>query len=251
MILGRPLIRLDQTGSTMDLASQLANHGAKVGTTVLAGHQTAGRGRAGRTWATAPDTSILMSFIAHTRRRHHELGALSLLLGLAVSKTVDRYTGMASAIKWPNDVLVGGRKIAGILPVSRALPDRDDLCLIIGIGLNVNAGASQLPETGTSMAMISATSHSFDDVLAALLDNLAMVMDRFDTGDAGELWHEANLRLAFRGERVRIEDAGRIIDGVLRGITPAGLLELELESGRILTVASGDLTRGPVTITEP
>lgn len=248
MIVGRPLIRLAEIGSTMDLASQLADRGATAGTTVLAGHQTAGRGRAGRSWATAPDSSILMSFIAHTRRERQDLGALSLLLGLAVSRTVDHLTGATSSIKWPNDVLVRGRKIAGILPVSRALPHRDDLCLIVGLGLNVNADASQLPGTATSTAMVSARSHSFGDVLAVLLGNLTMVMDRFDTGDTGELWHEVDVRLAFRGEVVRIEDGPRIYDGILRGVSISGQLQLELASGGSMAVAAGDLTRGPVPI---
>lgn len=248
MIVARPLIRLAETGSTMELASRLAAEGATTGTAVLAGHQTAGRGRAGRKWATVPDSSILLSFVAHTRRHRRELGALSLLLGLAVSQTVDRCTGATSAIKWPNDVLVGGRKIAGILVVSKALPRRDDLCLIAGIGLNVYDPASQLPETATSIATVAAMSPSFDVVLSTLLENLTVVMDRFETGDTGELWREIGHRLAFLGEMVRIEDGPRTHEGILRGVSDSGLLKLELPSGEIVTVAAGDVTRGPVTI---
>ena len=246
MIVGRPLIRLTETGSTMDLASRLADAGATSGTTVLAGHQTAGRGRAGRVWTTAPDTSILMSFVAHTRRPRHELGALSLLLGLAVSQTVDHRTGATSAIKWPNDVLVGGRKIAGILVLSKALHHRDVLCLIAGIGLNVYDPSSQLPDTATSITTMAATPPSFDVVLSTLLRNLTVVVDRFETGDTGELWREIGDRLAYRGEMVRLEDGPRTCEGIMKGVSRAGLLELQLPSGEIISVAAGDLTRGPV-----
>jgi len=246
MIVGCPLIRLSETGSTMELASRLAAEGATSGTVVLAGHQTAGRGRAGRTWATEPDTSILLSFVAHTRRPRDELGALSLLLGLAVSRTVDHCTGATSAIKWPNDVLVGGRKIAGILAVSKGLAHREDLCLIAGIGLNVNDRTADLPDTGTSLAIVTGATHALEDILNVLLSNLTVVVDQFETGETGELWPEIGHRLAFRGETVRIEDGPRTCEGILQGASDGGLLELQLPSGEIISVAAGDLTRGPV-----
>lgn len=248
MIVGRPLIRLSETGSTMELASRLAVEGATSGTAVLAAYQTAGRGRAGRRWATEPNSSILMSFVAHTCRQRREFGTLSLLLGLAVSRTVDHCTGARSAIKWPNDVLVQGRKIAGILVVSKALPHRDDLCLIAGVGLNVYDPASRLAETATSVAMVSATPKSFDDVFSTLLGNLTNVMGRFEAGDTGELWLEIEARLAFRGKTVRVQDGLRTHDGILKGVSDGGLLELRLPSGAMITVAAGDLTRGPVTM---
>lgn len=248
MIVGRPLIRLAETASTMDLASRLANEGALSGTAVLAGHQTAGRGRAGRTWATAPGSSILMSFVAHTHRQRDELGPLSLLLGLAVSRTVDHCTGARSTLKWPNDVLVEGRKVAGILVVSKVLRDRDDRCLIAGIGLNVNGDRTQLPDTATSLAMVAGTHPSFDDVLSTLLGNLTIVMECFGAGDIGALWEEVGLRLAFRNEAVRIEDGARTYEGRLQGVTDGGLLKLELPTGPVIAVAAGDLMRGPMLL---
>lgn len=232
----------------MDLASELASQGASSGTTVLAGHQTAGRGRADRTWATAPGSAILMSFLAHTQRRQRDLGPLSLLLGLAVSRTVDDCTGARSTIKWPNDVLVEGRKIAGILVVSKVLHHREDLCLIAGIGLNVNDDRTQLPVMATSIAIVAASHQSFDDVLTTLLGNLTTILECFEAGDIGALWQDVGLRLAFRNEAVRIEDGARMYLGRLHGVTDGGLLELELASGGIITVAAGDLARGPVTI---
>lgn len=232
----------------MDLASRLAADGAMPGTTVLAGHQTGGRGRAGRTWATSANMSILMSFVTHTLRQRHEIGALSLLLALAVSRTVDRYAGGVSAIKWPNDVLVDGLKIAGVLAMSTSLPNRDELCLIIGIGLNVNDIASSLPPTATSLADASHALHSLDDVFGTLASNLTDVTERFESGDIEEPWRHVADRLAYRGEPVRVEDGPRTHEGVLHGVAPDGLLELQLPSGAIVEVAAGDLTRGPVAM---
>ncbi len=248
MIVGRPLIRVDEVTSTMDLAVRLATSGATSGTTVLAGHQTAGRGRAGRRWETVPRSSILMSFVAHTQRPHNVLGALSLLLGLAVADTVDTFTGEMAMIKWPNDVLVEGRKIAGILVVTKASPGERTLCLICGIGLNVNDGPSRLPDTATSLAIASGKTHALDDVLSALLDNLTNTMNRFEARDTDESWRHVEARLAFRGEMVRVEDGHRTHQGILRGVSSAGLLELDLSSGEKVTLAAGDLTRGPVAV---
>ncbi len=248
MIVGRPLIRLMETGSTMDLASRLAVEGATPGTTVLAGLQTAGRGRAGRTWTTAPNASILMSFVAHTQWRRHEIGQLSLLLGLAVARTVDRHTGAVSAIKWPNDVLADGRKIAGVLATSTSLPDRNDLSLVVGVGLNVNDTASSLPATATSLAETSHASHAIDDVFTTLTGNLTDVMECFERSELDGPWREVVDRLAYRGELVRVQDGSRRHEGVLQGVSEGGLLVLRLESGETVDIAAGDLSRGPVTV---
>jgi len=149
-------------------------------------------------------------------------------------------------IKWPNDVLVEGRKIAGILVVTKASPGERTLCLICGIGLNVNDGPSRLPDTATSLAIASGKTHALDDVLSALLDNLTNTMNRFEARDTDELWRHVELRLAFRGEMVRVEDGHRTHRGILRGVTSAGLLTLQLPSEETVSVAAGDLTRGPV-----
>ncbi len=248
MIVGRPLISVDEVTSTMDLAVRLATTGATSGTTVLAGHQTAGRGRAGRRWETVPRSSILMSFVAHTQRPHNVLGALSLLLGLAVAETVDDFTGEIATIKWPNDLLILGRKIAGILVVSKTSPADRSLVLICGIGLNVNTEASALPETGTSISLASGVPCGVGDVLPTLLDILTTTMNRFEQGDTDELWRRVEARLAFRGEMVSVQDGPRTHRGTLQGVSSTGLLELELSSGEEVTLAAGDLTRGPVAV---
>jgi len=245
MQVGRPRIRVDTIPSTMDLALALAEAGATTGTVVQAGHQSAGRGRAGRSWDAPPWSSLLLSFTWQTHRPRAGLGIVSPLLGLAVAQTVEGFTGIATTVKWPNDVLVEGRKIAGILVVNRVLPDRPGTCLVAGIGLNVNSLPADLPETGTSLRVVLGESVRLDAVRDALLDRLSDVMTVLETGREAGLMPGIDDRLAFRGERVTVSDGPRRIDGVLRGLDPGGALVLECDTGDEVAIVAGELTRGP------
>jgi BirA family transcriptional regulator, biotin operon repressor / biotin---[acetyl-CoA-carboxylase] ligase len=245
MTIGRPLIRVAETTSTMDLAMQFALRGASSGTVVLAGHQTSGRGRSGRAWDAPPWSSLLLSIISHSARDPRSLGLLSLLLGVAVADTVHAMTGQAPSIKWPNDVLVNGRKIAGILVLNKALPGLNGPCLITGIGLNVNTSASDLPETGTSLAIETGHAPGLDDVLGILLANLSEIVDRFERDDTAQLMARVNHLLAYRGELVFVEDGARVLEGRIQGVDFLGALILETTAGETLRVVAGELTRGP------
>lgn len=245
MIVGRPLIRVTETTSTMDLASRLAELGAPPGTAVLAGHQTAGRGRSRRIWTAAPWSSILLSIIVDTGRDRSRLGPLSLLVGLAVAETVDAFTGACAAIKWPNDVLVNGDKVAGILIVNRVIPDRPGSCLVTGIGLNVNSALGDLPDGATSLAGVSGQAHALDLVLHDLCERLTATFGQFEREHIADLLERIDARLAFRGEPVRIQDGPRRYDGLLRGVSAEGALLLEPRQGDMRAVVAGELTRGP------
>jgi BirA family biotin operon repressor/biotin-[acetyl-CoA-carboxylase] ligase len=245
MELGRPRICVATTTSTMDLALRLAADGATTGTVVQAGHQTAGRGRAGRVWEAPPWSSLLISLIWHTNRARTGTGILAPLIGLAVAETVEALTGFAATVKWPNDVQVNGLKIAGILVVSRTLPGRGDTCLVAGIGLNVNNAASDLPATATSIGLVNGERVYLNDVREILLDRLEAVMAAFETGEEARLLPELDTRLAFRNEQVTIEDGPRRITGHVRGLAPDGALILEQANGACVIVVAGELTRGP------
>lgn len=244
-VIGRPLIRVDETTSTMDLAAALARHGATHGTAVLAGHQATGRGRSGRIWSAPPGSSLLLSFIADTTRDRASLGLFSLLLGLAVAETVDEFLDERTSIKWPNDVLVDGRKIAGILVVNKVIPGRPGSCLIAGIGLNVNIRHPALPEGATSIEERSGAAQRLDDVLAVLFENLTATVNLFEGNDVAELRERLDRRLACRGEPVQIVDGARVLEGILCGIAPDGALILDGANGERVSVVAGDVTRGP------
>jgi BirA family biotin operon repressor/biotin-[acetyl-CoA-carboxylase] ligase len=131
--LGRPRLHLRQTGSTNDRARALAAAGAPHGTLVTTGLQTAGRGRQGRTWTTPPDRALLMSLV---------LRAPDRLLPLAAAVAVAETAGPDAAIKWPNDVLLGGRKVAGILAEARP----QEGWAVLGMGINVALRPEDFPE---------------------------------------------------------------------------------------------------------
>ena len=142
-------------------------------------------------------------------------------------------------------MLVNGRKVAGILVLNKALPGWPGPGLITGIGLNVNTTASDLPETGTSLAIESGKEPRLDDVLGILLGNLSEIVDKFEQNITALPMARVNELLAYRGEFVRVEDGARVLEGRVQGVDSAGALILETATGDTIRVVAGELTRGP------
>jgi BirA family biotin operon repressor/biotin-[acetyl-CoA-carboxylase] ligase len=142
--LGQPLQAFQQVGSTMDLAHRLAKSGHPEGSLVWAARQTQGRGRLGRPWASPPG-GIYLSFILRPRRSAADIPQLALVTGLACAEAVRERTGLSPAIRWPNDLLLDERKVAGILVEAK------DRAVIIGVGVNLTTDPGQLPDTATSL----------------------------------------------------------------------------------------------------
>jgi BirA family transcriptional regulator, biotin operon repressor / biotin---[acetyl-CoA-carboxylase] ligase len=164
--LGLPRLHVRSIGSTNDRARELAAAGAPHGTLVTAGHQRAGRGRQGRTWIAPPGSALLMSVVVRDSPR-----LLPLVAGVAVAAAI----GPEAAIKWPNDVLVGGRKVAGILVEARP----QDGWAVVGVGVNVAVRPEDLPEdvrarAGTLGRTPADVEPLLEAVLAALEDRLAV-----------------------------------------------------------------------------
>lgn len=162
-LLGAPLVRgLDEVTSTLDIAHELAATGAPAGSVVVADRQTQGRGRSGRSWASEPGRGVWMTYVARPRTVEH-LGVVSIRVGLALSRRLDAYAADSIALKWPNDLFVGDRKLAGILAEARwrdAMPD----WMAVGIGVNV-----ALPSDVDTAASLTAGS-SRVHVLRACVD---------------------------------------------------------------------------------
>jgi BirA family biotin operon repressor/biotin-[acetyl-CoA-carboxylase] ligase len=143
---------LETAGSTNDEAIRLALLGAPEGTVVTADFQTAGRGRDGRGWVSPRGQNLLLSIVVRPRLKPSGAPVLTLLAAHAVQDTLASF-GIPSAVKKPNDVLVEGKKIAGILTESRSKGDALEWC-VVGVGLNVNAGKEDLPEEAVSLRML-------------------------------------------------------------------------------------------------
>jgi BirA family biotin operon repressor/biotin-[acetyl-CoA-carboxylase] ligase len=176
--LGPPIVRLGRVESTQAVAFALAADGAADGTVVVAESQEAGRGRRGRVWLDEPGASLLVSVILRPRLEPGRLPGLSLAAAVAVAEALTRTTGLKPRLKWPNDVLVDGRKIAGILLESRIQAEAGgngaSAAIVLGIGVNLlqRMFPADLAQRATSVWLASGRPVDRDSLLAALLDAL-------------------------------------------------------------------------------
>jgi BirA family transcriptional regulator, biotin operon repressor / biotin---[acetyl-CoA-carboxylase] ligase len=223
--LGAPRLHLRETTSTNDRARALAAAGAPHGTLVTAGAQSAGRGRQGRTWSAPPGRALLMSLVLRSPDR---------MLPLAAAVAVAEAVGERAAIKWPNDVLLGGRKVAGILAEAR--PQQG--WAVLGIGLNVAVRLEDLPEElHETAATMGLTPRDVERVLARLLAALERAL-ALDTPALLDAWRA---RDALKGREVSwASGAGRAA-----GIDGDGRLVVELAGGGRTTLEAGEVHLRP------
>jgi BirA family biotin operon repressor/biotin-[acetyl-CoA-carboxylase] ligase len=227
------VVTLDEVGSTMDEARVLARAGALPGTAVVADHQTAGRGRFGRGWVSPPGLGLHASWVVRPALPIDRWTLIPLLAGVAVAEAVRARTGVEATLKWPNDLLVGARKLGGIL-VEAEVPE----FLVVGLGINVShlELPEELRETATSLALEGAVRLDRADLFAATLAGFARAL-----ADVPEALARYQQLCATLGERVRIERVGaEPLEGVARDVDPSGALVLE-SAGERLRVASGDV----------
>lgn len=221
MTLGRPRLHLRATTSTNDRARELAARGAPHGTVVTAGVQTAGRGRQGRTWTAPPGSSLLLSLILRSFD-----GLLPLRAGLAVAELA----GPAARVKWPNDVLIDGRKIAGILAEARP----QEGWTVLGIGLNAALDVDALPpELRDTAATLGRAPGELDTVLGELLGGLASWL----AAPVDEVVAALRMRDALLDRRVAWNGG----DGVGAGIDGAGRLLVRRADGSETALEAGEV----------
>lgn len=236
--LGHERITLEACPSTNDVALVHARAGAAHGTIVTADTQTAGRGRLGRVWASPPDTNLYLSAIIRAPRTLAELAPLTLALGIGVVDAV-RAHGVAAALKWPNDVLVGERKLAGILCEACG-----DGCVVAGIGVNVNGRRADLPPEVAARATSIADERGAPIARAAfteeLLATLAPWIDRFLAGGVPAIAAAWEARLA-TALTLRVERAGGAVTGLALGLDRDGALRLRDAAGVIHRIHAGDV----------
>lgn len=243
MSLDWQIVRFRCVDSTMDVLDERARGGAAEGLVVVADVQIAGRGRAGRAWTSAPESSLLCSILLRPRLPADRLGPLPLVIGVAVAQAIESFVDARCELKWPNDVLIEERKIAGILLQSRLGGDGIDW-LNVGIGVNVSATGEQLPPGATSIAGAGGTADR-DALLPILLRRLdAGYRDWALSGGRPNL-DEWRRRASLLGELVTvIRDTGEL-RGIFLDVDADGRMQLRVQSGETIEVAQGDVTRGP------
>lgn len=228
------IIRLTEVSSTNDYAREIAEE-VPEGTVVVAKRQTSGRGRKGRKWA-SPEGGLWMTAILKPRSSPEHITKLVFVGALAVVDTLARY-GIPAEIKWPNDVLVGGKKIAGILTECKL-----NSFALLGIGLNVNNEIpEELKEQAISMAELVGKV-SIEEVLQALLRSISYWYSLFKNGMHEKILQAVRLKSSVIGRNVVIiEDGEVVLEGKAIGIDESGSLLID-RSGHIERVVYGDVS---------
>jgi len=241
-LIGRQVVVYPRIGSTNDEAKRLAEDGAPEGTLVVADEQTAGRGRLQRTWWAPAGTALLMSLILRPDLAPHQAQRLTMLCSLAICDAIAGTTGLVPAVKWPNDVLLRGRKVCGIL-TELGIEGPRLAYAVVGMGVNVNVdfgGAGELTHTATSLAQELGREVSRLELLRAILIN---VEERYARLRAGESPHaEWAARLATLGQRVIVTTPTEQLSGIAEGVDADGALLLRDENGVLRHILAGDVT---------
>ena len=240
--LGKKIIYEDTVGSTMDVAFRLGMEGAAEGTLVCAEGQTKGKGRLGRHWNSPKGKGIYMSIILRPSLPPTEVAQLTLLTAVAVCEAIQRVSGAAARIKWPNDILVENRKLAGILTELSAETDRVRF-VVVGVGVNVNTPLSVLPPQATSLKEETHRKVSRVELAQEILRGLEHwyeCLKKQGFAPVVERWKELSSTL---GKRVRLVDPGGEVEGEAVDLDKTGRLMIRNDAGLIVSKISGDVVQ--------
>jgi len=244
-VIGRDVQVFQQTNSTSDVAEKLARDGVKEGVVVFAEGQTKGRGRLGRKWLSPPGKGLWFSVLLRPSLRPQEVTQLTIAAATALWRAIHEQTGLVPEIKWPNDLLLRGRKVAGILTELSAELDRVKH-IILGIGVNVNMGANEFPaelrKLATSLKIESGKTVSRAELAAAMMRELDRDYGRVSGGQFAEVadeWEEHGTTL---GRQVVIASGDRRLRGRAEALGEDGALLLRTEHGLLERVIGGDVT---------
>ena len=248
---GREIVVLAETDSTNDVAARAGAGGAAEGWTVFVETQRAGRGRQGRRWSSERGLGLWFSILLRPRVPPERWSGLALLAALAVVEAAEAEAGVAAQIKWPNDVLVQGRKVSGILIEAHSAATRAEgsAYAIVGIGINVAHRDADFPEAlrerAGSLAQAADRPVERAALAAAVLGRLETLYQLWLT-DPAAIAHACSSRCHLRGQRVRAADDPQL-EGVVEGFDAQGRLLLRRcpEMTEILTVASGEIVLLP------
>jgi len=237
---GRNLIFEPSVGSTMDVARDAALHGAAEGTVAAADEQTAGRGRLGRSWVTPPAVNLASTLVL--RPPHSVLRDIAMIAPLAICHAVQDVARIRPGIKWPNDVQINGKKVAGVL-IETDLGDERRPFVLVGAGINVNFDPRQYEEIrdiATSVKVECGHDVDREALLAAYLVHFEQLYDAAKAGESmRDRWRE---RLVTLGQRVHASWPGGEADGVAEDVDEGGALIIRTAAGALVTVEAGDVT---------
>lgn len=245
-VIGGRIIHLEKTGSTADEARRLIGEQAAEGTVVIAEGQTSGRGRLGREWNTPSGQAVAVSVVLYPSISPMQVPLLSLATGIAVSNAVESVTGgeASPAVKWPNDVYLNGKKLAGVLVEMAAELDQVKWAIdSFGINVNNSFGDTPLADTATSLAVELGRKLSRRELVAAVLNELDSIYSR-SRAPAGldAIRHDFEKRDLLQGKRIEVVTPTGKVEGIAMGIDAEGRLLVREPSGETRALFSGEAT---------
>jgi BirA family biotin operon repressor/biotin-[acetyl-CoA-carboxylase] ligase len=242
-LFGKRIHHFFKTDSTNRVALELGHAGEPEGTVVVAEEQTAGRGRAGRSWVSERAAGIYVTLLLRPRLAPVQAPLLTMMAGLSVHAAAEAVTGLKVDLKWPNDLLIGVKKAGGILTEMHAEPSQVRF-VIVGVGLNVNQEKfpGELAHIATSLRIETGKPQSRMELLVRLLREFESDYNRFlREGVSGVVERFETVSSYARGKRVRVSNGSESYVGTTAGLGPEGLLQVEREDGRLMTVIAGDV----------
>ncbi|MCK9276108.1 MAG: biotin--[acetyl-CoA-carboxylase] ligase [Syntrophales bacterium] len=247
-VLGRTIKYYHETPSTQDMAKQIALTGSAEGTVAVAETQTRGRGRMGRAWSSPPG-GIYFSMILRPELSPVEAPKIPLVVGVAVAEAIEKAAGLYPKLKWPNDILINGKKIAGILAEMSAETDRVEW-IVIGIGINVNTRRAAFPEElktiATSLRAETGLSLKRVEILQSILFEIENSYENFLTEGFEPIrrrWKELSHMI---GANVTVTRGKQRVEGRAVDIDEGGALILQRTGGDLQRITFGDISFGTV-----
>ena len=242
--IGRQIVAFNETASTNETAFKMAEEGAPEGTVVIAESQSRGKGRMGRRWESPSGVNLYCSIILRPPILPLQAVQMTFLSAVAVARGVEETTRLSPTIKWPNDVLLAGRKVAGLLNEMGAETEKVNF-IILGIGVNINMEQDQFPldlrHPATSLRIEAGRPVNRVEFVRALLREADTLYASYLAGGYGAVRDEWLARCAMIGRRVHVSYRDSAVAGLATGIDEYGALLLALDDGRVERVLAGDV----------
>jgi len=242
--IGQEIYHYPEVDSTNNVAKELAEKGAVEGTIVIAESQRRGKGRRGKKWL-SPSGGVWMTIILRPDIPTSQAPILTLLTGVAVAETLNHECGLDVGIKWPNDILIGEKKVCGILTEASASKNGLDY-VVVGIGIDLNVDVDEFPpdlrKGATSLKRELEEEISGEKVVQNFLLNFENLYQDFKEGRISEILKQWRKLSTTIGSTVEVEKRGRKVQGEAVGITKDGMLILEMDDGSLRKIISGECT---------
>lgn len=244
-VIGRDIRVFQETSSTNDVVEKLARDGVAEGVVVFAEAQSKGRGRLGRPWLSPVGKGLWFSILLRPDLRPQEATRLTVAAATAIARAIQQQTGVTPDIKWPNDLMIGGKKVCGILTELNAELDHVKY-LILGVGVDVNLASAEFPadlrRIATSLRIATGRILPRPELAAAILQELDREYARILRGQFAAVADEWEQRCTTIGQLVSIRLGDRVLRGRAEALDESGALLLRTEHGRLERIIGGDVS---------